>query len=510
MALKDKIPAILQHVEDHRDYLQFNYRLYKMYEGQIKKEVEDSLREELISTQAYNRAIKRIPSINIVRKSVNKLAKVYVEPPKRITDKESDMEIMDNIIKWSDIDQVMSQANRIYNLHKGCLIEPYIKNDKIKFRVLAFHQFLPYGDDATDPTEMTVLIKFLGREQKVFKEIQYDENGNVMTENEVIRHVEIMALYTDEEFMIIDSTGSLRTDKMQEHGASSTINPFGIIPACYINSSKFELIPFPNQEAFDISILIPKLLTDLNYAAQFMSHSIIYTKNTDINGQEMNPDTVINLGDDDPDGGTPEIGTVEPKVEYEAILQLTEFLMSAYFSSIGIKTSTVGSMMPGREASGFAKAMDEGDVTQERKEQIEFFRQIEKKLWWKLSKMQNVWAKNTPLKERRAFSPEFMDTFSVIFAEMKVMKTQKQLLEEIKLAKEEKLMGRRQALRLLYPDFTEGQLEEWIKELDKDMEDSLQRVLEFNAMQQEAMPQDDSESGLEGNIEAQRKEELGE
>ena len=508
MALKDKIPKIIQHVDDHRDFLQFNYRLYKMYEGQIKKEVEDSLREELISTTAYNRAIKRIPSINIVRKAVDKLAKVYVEPPTRLTDNESDKEIMDNIIKSSDIDVSMTQANKIYNLHRGCLIEPFVKRNKVQFRILAFHQFLPFGDDPTDPTEMTVLIKFLGREKKLVKEIQYDKNGNITTEDEIIKNVEIMALYSDDEFMIIDSTGSLRLDKMAEFGTTSTVNPFGVIPGVYVNSSKFELVPFPNQEAFDISILIPKLLTDLNYAAQFMSHSIIWTKNTDVNGQEFAPDVCINLGDDDADGGSPEMGTINPKVEYESVLQLVEFLMSGYFSSIGIKTSTVGSMMPGREASGFAKAMDEGDVTSERKTQTEFFRNIEHELWEKVSKMQSVWSRDFNLIENRTFSENFAKTFSIKFGEMKIMKSRKQLLDEIKLEKEEKLIGRRQALRLLHPDFTEVQIDKWIEELDKDAEDAMDKMMGLME-QQGNQNKEEPKSGLEGTADVQRKETLG-
>lgn len=518
MALEDKIPQILAHVRQHEDYLQFNFRLYRMFEGQIREEVEKSLREEIISYAAYERAIKRIPSINIIRKAVNKLSKVYVEPPTRLTDKKQDREIMDNIVKGSDFDVVMSTANEIYNLHKGCLIEPYVKDGCIKLRVLAYHQFLPFSDDMIDPTNMTVLIKFLGREKRVVEEVIYDTEGNRNETQKVVKEVEVMALYSDEEFMIIDSSGSIRRDKMEEMGITSTENPFGVIPAVYVNSSQFELVPYPNQEGFDISILIPKLLTDLNYAAQFMSHSIIYTKNTDISGQEINPDAVVNLGDDDPEGGKPEIGTIDPKVEYESILQLAQFEASWYFASIGIKTSMQGSAMPGREASGFAKAMDEGDVTQERKVQTEVFRSVEAELWDVISQMQAVWANESgKLKESRKFTQEFTDTFSVKFGEMKILKSRKQLLEEIKLEREEKLMGRRQALRALHPDFTEGQIDEWIKELDNDlqeeMEASLASVESFNRAQQErGVPSTNSvdKQMEQDETENQRKEELGE
>ena len=429
--LKDLIPDILQHYSSHQDYLQFNQKLYKVYEGQVRQEVEDSLRKEITSTSAYERAIQRIPSINIIQKSTQKLSKVYMHEPSRLTDDEIDKQIMDSIVKHSDINMGLHTSNEILNLHKGSLIEPFISDGVFKFRTLAFHQFLPFSDDPVDPTNMTVLIKLLGTETKTTYETMYDQAGNKLdSESEQIRQVDILSITSDDEFMIIDSQGDIRGDKMKAIGRSNTRNPFGIIPACYINSSKFELVPFPNQAGFDISILIPKLLTDLNYAAQYMSHSIVWTRDSNINGAELNPDAIVDLGDTTEDGGPPEIGVIEPKVDIEKILMLVEFELSAYFASVGIKTSTQGTMMPGREASGFAKAMDEGDASQERQVQVEMFKLVEKKLWKIISVMQNKMANNVKLKERRKFSATFMDSFSTKFSEMKVLKSDKQKLEK--------------------------------------------------------------------------------
>ena len=97
--LRNLIPDILIHINNHQDYLQFNYRLYKIWEGQVKDEVEDSLKSEIISQAAYQRAIKRIPSINVIQKTTQKLSKVYANPPKRLTDNPVDKEILSNIEK---------------------------------------------------------------------------------------------------------------------------------------------------------------------------------------------------------------------------------------------------------------------------------------------------------------------------------------------------------------------------------------------------------------------------
>lgn len=503
--LNQLIPDILKHINNHQDYLQFNYDLYKVWQGQVKERVMESLKEEIISPSAYNRAIKRIPSINVIQKTTQKLSKVYAVPPKRLTDNDTDKEIMNIIEKRGNVNQALNVANNILNLHRGCYVEPFVDEGKIKLRVLAYHQFLPFSDDKNNPLNMTVLIKLLGKERPIITEQLYDEDGtkNESTEDQ-IREVDIYSLTSDKEHVIIDSAGNIREDIMAERGLTSSINPFGKIPGVYLNSSDFELVPYTNQAGFDISILIPKLLTDLNFAAQYMSHSIIWTKNADIGNQDINPDAVVDLGDSDADGGDPEIGTIDPKVDIEKILQLVEFELSAYFSSVGIKTATQGSMMPGREASGFAKAMDEGDASQERTAQVEKFREWEAELWKCLANVQGVWSREGIVEERRTFTPTFSDTFSVKFAEMKVLKTDKQKLEEIKMQQDQKLMSRRQALKMLHPDFTEAQLDKWEKELDEQKEKDMNDMLDMS-MGAEVPKSNDTRDEQE----SQRKETMG-
>ncbi|MCK5605121.1 hypothetical protein KAR91_24740 [Candidatus Pacearchaeota archaeon] len=501
--LKDMLDDIFKHIEAYNDYLQFNNTLYKMYSGQIKEQVEISLKDEIISSSAYNRAIQRIPSINIVKKTVDKLSKVYAQPPKRLTDSPVDKEIMDNIIKGSNLDIIQDSANKLLNLNYGSAIEPFIENNRINFRVLGLHQFLPFSDDPINPLNMTVFIKLLGQRDSVVEVPQFSADGTKLdTVEEQVRSVNLYSLYSDDEYIIVDSEKRIRLDIMNEMGVTSTKNPFGVIPVLYINSSNFELIPYPNQAAHDISILIPKLLTDLNYAAQYMSHSIIYVKNTDIEGQEINPDAVVNLGNSKQGEGDPEIGTIDPKVQIESILQLVEFEFSAYMSSVGIKSASVGAMMPGREASGFAKAMDEGDATQERKVQVEMFRHFESKFWSIISKLQGKWGSAGLLKENRVFSERFVDTFSIKFPEMKILKSDLQKLEEIEKFSDLGLISRRQSLRVLMPDFTEAQLDKYEEELEEESKRKTDEMVKEASVISENSKGDEEEN--------QRKETLGE
>lgn len=501
--LVEMLPELTRHINAHREFLQFNQRVFNILEGQLKREIEDSLRKEILSFAALNRCLQRIPSINVLKKVTDKLSKVYVESPIRISNKKSDTDLMDNITTLSNLNTVMMQANRLLNAQHSCAIEPYVKNGVQQFRVIPNHLFLPYSDDPTNPQNMTVFIKLIGTTKVVDYTTTSKDGTNIEEEKNNIRVVNIYQAFSDHETIIFNEDGGLDLQKMAEYGIDDGINKLGIIPQVYINSSQNMLVPHPNQAGLDMSVLIPKLLTDLNYSVQFLSHSILWTKNANLEDQELNPDVVLDLGEGGGPGdiaGSPEIGSIDPKIEIEGQLQLIQFQFSGYLAALGIKTGNIGSMMPGREASGFAKAMDEGDATAVRKEQSEFFRTIEKQLWQKMQIIQNMWSVMGLVEESRQFSSDFVKNFAIKFAEMKVLKTDREKLEETKLWKDLGLMTPKQAVKFLKPDFTDEQVDEWVAALDEYKEQ------EFNQMMpqmSEDMPEDQDQARQ------QREEELG-
>jgi hypothetical protein len=478
--LEDLIPEILTHVNNWKPNLEFNFRLYKLLEGQIREEIEKSLSKELISRAAYNRAIQRIPSLNILKRTTDKLSKVYVEAPRRKAENTTDTELINVITKESKLNVVMDTANKLYNAMFSFALEPYIEDGSHKVRVLSPHQFLVFSDSKSDRTKPTVFIKLLGTRLEMTTTSAVDKPTKDGRRQDTTRRpelVDIMALYSDTEFMIIDSTGAVRYDIMAEMDITSTVNPFGRIPFTYGKKSLMELIPYPNQPGFDFSILIPKLLTDLNYAAQFCSHSITWTKNVKLNNQELNPDAIVDLGDSDSDGSEPQIGTISPTVDVQNQLSLIEFQFTAHLDSLGIKANASGSLSNGRDASGIAKAIDEGDVSAEKKIQMEFFQAIEQDLWSLLADMQNVWTSRKDVVEKRVFSATFKDTFMVEFSEVKPMKSFKQKVEEVKDLRDLKLISREQAIKMLHPDWSDTEIEAWIEELDDEAEENMKHLM---------------------------------
>jgi transcriptional regulator NrdR family protein len=472
--LRQLLPEIKRQFERYNDQLQFDLELYQLHEGQVRKFVERALKAEIISTQAYNRAIKRIPNVNIAKKITDKLSKVYAQSPIRFASNQK--ELMEEFATDMCLNEVMSEANKWSNLSRRCAIEIYQEEGKQMLRVLPAHKFFVYSDSPKSPNKMTVFCKLLGREIKQQTTV-VDRNGRRVTNEDDIRLVDIIACYTDDEFLIMDSDGHVRKDKMEEMGITSERNPFGVIPFVYINKSNTELIPYPNQTTFDMSVLIPKLLTDLNYAAQFLSHSIFWAKNADLQGIEFNPDTVVDLGETDGDGNDPEIGTIKPETDIDGVLKLISAQLSIYMSTEGLKSGSIGRLEAESATSGIAKIIDESDSTEARKEQMKTFRSAEPELWDKFAKIQRYWASTGKVENKQTLDEDFVKGFSIKFAEIKPLESEKEKYEKMKVARDLKLITKKQALKELYPNLPADQLEQRLEELEEELSKEKQEMM---------------------------------
>ena len=158
--LRELVPDIQRHYQRYRGQLQFDLRLYKMFEGQVRKEVEMSLSEEMLSQSAFRRAVQRIPSINIPKKVTQKMSQVYKESPIRVTKRPQDQELMEFFIKQMYVNSNMNYGNHLGNLHKRGAIELYVDNGMQKMRILPAHQCLPYSDSKVSPNEPRYGLRF--------------------------------------------------------------------------------------------------------------------------------------------------------------------------------------------------------------------------------------------------------------------------------------------------------------------------------------------------------------
>lgn len=434
-----------------------NWELYEVLNGALMDKVLSSLQAELISRKGYIQMANRIPSYNIHKRLIDKTSKVYHEPALRSTDKESDQALIDDIVRTADLDSEFALANDYLNSMRSFAIEPYLdSNGLIQTRVLGPWEFMPFSDSLMEPDKMTVFVKWIGTEAD--------------------KKSDILVLSSDDEIIVINTKGELKQDIMNGMGVPDGINPFGRIPVVYKNATKGRLMSFTNSEGLSMAILMPKLFGDINYASKYLCHSIIWMRNVNMEKMDINPDAVLDLGDEvggEDGGGKPEVGTITPTVDIPNLIASIGFQIQNYFETEGVKTGTVNAS----DVSGVSKALDEGDITELRKKQIMLFRRAETELFELLQKMQDVWASSADSKLKRRFSPNFIKSFTVDYPELKTMKSDSQRLDEVAKWRDQKAMSRRQLIREMRPEMTESKIDAWLEEIDAETEEDFQRAL---------------------------------
>lgn len=464
MSLRDLVPEIVVYVQENAGRVEYASRLNKVDAGQLLPEIEIALKREY-STKTVSKMIGRIPCINLLTRIVDKKSKIYGEPVTRFSDNERDTELVEFYKKKMNLDAKMGWSNRLYNLHEHCAVEPYLdRKGKPSLRALSPNQFLMYSTDDTDPTSPTVFIKFMGDAERVRQEEHVDSNG-VYTDASEDAKVDVLYLYTDNEFMVVDSEGEIRDDLTPE-GSESGINPLGMLPVIYINQSNDRLLPLPNTDILNNTTLIPMLLGDLNFAVKYLSHSLFIAKDLKLNDDiEVNPDAIIQV-ETVPDATDGSFEVVTPKIDIDAVLRLVQTILATWLESLGIRPGSMGNATGSSRTSALSKMVDESDTVAIRNDQVNKFSDIEKELFQLIKAYhESVWRRSPGFEETKSFSKDF--ELGIMFPEQKIFSSEKEKIEKAEMMKGAGLATPRQAVRSIYPSMTEAELDKYMEELDE-------------------------------------------
>lgn len=412
-----------------------------IFEGNLNKYVSESLSREL-SAQSFKVASTRIPSINLMRRIVKKLSRVYTYSPTRTTLDPRDQEYVDLYSQSMGLQNQMSNGEDLLNLNKCFALEPYLEEGKFEVRVLAPHEFTVLSEDPNDPTEMTTFVKYMGSYNKI-----------------VDKDVRLVNTYhlVDKDFLtVVNSDG----DVLQQ-----LPNPYGVIPFVYVNSSSFCLKPIPDLDFYDNTVLIPKLLCDLNYSTQFQSHSMIYSIDANINGAVSGaPDSMLNISSTEGSTKSASIGTISPTVDVDKVLALITFTVSQWLESKGIKPGAMGSLSSGNLASAVSKIVDEADTAQVVQENRLILIEAEEELWELIGIMHNTLL-GSPLFDATSGMSEDLEV-SISFEPDKPIIDPKEQRENLKFKLDNGLTSYMRALSEANPDLSQDELIKLKAEID--------------------------------------------
>ena len=438
------IKHVLKAVEQQSDNLNTNYKMLDILEGNLEPYLLNGL-TRLLSPRVLKYAVERLVPINIVPRYVDKLSNIYQTGVLReVADgTPADEELLSWYQDVLDIDSIMHQSNRLYNACRATLLHPYIGEYGPEIRVIPNDRFVVCSDDLINPTEPTMVILLAG----------CDAEGR-----------KIYWVYTATEFYVVRSDGTIDYQAMAAMNIPDGVNPYGVLPFIYVNSSNLRLCPYPDKDTIRMAEYVPSALTDLNLAALFASFSITYIKNGEVADPTYAPNALWFLKADDPEKDV-EIGTIKPEVSYNDVLNLIQSELSLWLGSKGIKTGSVGALNADSAASGIAKVIDEADTFDVRQAQSVKFGSAEHELWELiLEDMHPVWVSQGLVSNRSVFSAGA--SVSTRFSIIPVGTQRSALIAEQRDEYSAGFTTRTRAISMLNPQLNMNQVADLIQDVD--------------------------------------------
>lgn len=435
---------VIKQIKSQAKLLQTHFQTLDILENNLEPYIMKSLKR-ILSDRVYQYAIERLVPINILPRYVDKLTNIYQTGVMReIVDGTPDDQ---SLLGWYEsklnVNTMMHNANRLYNACKSALIHPYATEAGPALRIIPNDRFVVWSTDEINPTKPTGVALLAGK----------DQNNR-----------EIFWVYTADEFLIIKSDETIDIQSMAEMGLEDGLNPFGVLPFIYINSSMLRLIPHPDTDTLKMTEYVPSALTDLNLASMFSAFSMTYIKDGNIENPTYAPNALWFLKADDPEKEV-QIGTIKPEVDYQEVLNLIQSEMSMWLGSKGIKAGSIGQLAPDRAASGIAKMIDEADTFDVRQSQTLVFGNAETELWnLILHKMHPIWVSQGLVENRQSFSPSA--SVKTRFSVVPVGTQRTQLISDQRDEVAAGFTTRKRAISMLNPQLTMDQVAELIDEID--------------------------------------------
>lgn len=450
--------------------------LYDIYEGNLLEYVLHDLKSQL-SPRSFEQARHRVAPINILRRVIDKLAKLYSSPPVRTIEPRRAQPMLEFYEFSYDINTAGGLANEYFNLFKNCALEPFLDVRNVpRLRVIPSDRFFCFSTSETDPMEMTHFVKLMGS-----KKVDGTEK-------------QILHVYTDTDFAITDSKGKVIDSLMAERDLDGS-NPYGKIPFAYQVRSRTTLNPPLDTDTLCMTKLFPILLTDINYATMFASFSVLYGIDIDEENLVMAPNAFWRLKSDPTTTNKPEIGSIKPEVDTEKVISLIQTQLAMWLQSKNIRPGSVGDASTENFASGISKMVDEMDTVEERQKQIPYFKSLEESLWdLTINHLHPVWSQLPDYLLKQQFPPGAY--VNVEFKEQLPIQNRDMIVNTLIKELQHGLTTKKIAVSKLNPELEDDDIDEILAEVEKE-----------NTTTVETMPENDQPIVEEVTQDGQRVDE---
>ena len=454
---RKKVAAFIRNEKGRLDY---NAQIQAILDGAIQGLLEQRMKEDL-GTKSYMSASTRKSPINVFRKIVDKLTKIYDQPVIRTVENGTDQDL--ELVQWYEqklnLNRKMGKNNFKYNAFYYALVQIGLKDNPVAstqdyrirqpfVRTVPNHEFLVMNASRVDNSSPDVIILCMDKRTLA--------NG---TEQQVYY------VYTDLQFVIMDQNGDIIGDLMADNELDG-INPYQVTPFAYTNDSDDNAMPAVQTDTLDLALLIPLLLTDLNYAVKFQAFSVFVAINLDDKKVEFSPNSIISFQTPPGEGDNKaSFDVIKPTVEITDTLSLASSQMALWLSTKGIRPGQIAQIGTDQLASGISKMIDESDTFESIKKQIKAYEQTEAEFWDKLMHhIHPAWVAAGVVENKTIFS----STARVVtkFTEPVPMQTRGEKVKELTDEVDSGFISRKRAIKILNTGLTDEEIDELIQEID--------------------------------------------
>lgn len=437
MLNEDEIKEVIKYIKSKNDFISYNNEIFEITEGDLFNKVKAELRKQFTGDSGITASMRASP-INILNKILNKLSKLYHKPPVRtvVDGNTSNQTLVDFYSRH--VNAAFALHNFNYNAYKTSLVEIYENPEKreICFRAIPANSFLARSLDRINPVVPTEIIRFMGKD-KDRKSIYW--------------------VYDKDNFTPITSDAKVYPSDLYE---TKGLNTYGILPFSFVTRSDYQLVPTPDYDILQMTLLIPVLISDQNFGGMFLSHPILYGINVSAENLKISPDHFWNVKSErGPDAST-EIGVLRAEPDLQAMMNNVLSQLSIWLETKNIKPGTIGRVTGENYSSGISKLISEMETIEDRKQQAEKFQMVESDFWKRLGVIHNYLAGGGRLENNMKFiDPEKMEVM-VEYQEESILESRAEKVLRLDAEVKAKFKSRYSAIAELNPKMNDDQIKE--------------------------------------------------
>lgn len=369
---------------------------YDVYNDQQDVYILERLRREF--SEKTVQEMRKIFSVNLSKRIIDKRSSVYLEEPERIFSRESGVELSENeqaqlesLYENLPVDQTMKRANVLKNLHQQCAIM-CVPDMKGGFKLRAIHPtHYDVVPSVNDPEVAHAYILNVwdkdfratatGRDSEVTQLSQYRENDranqSIADDNDRQAELERYIVWTAEYHFVMDGRGKIKGELME--------NPIGMLPFIDVapQDKDFQFFVRAGSGTVEFSLDFGLLLSDMANVIRLQSYSqaVIVSEKIPEN-TTVGPNHIMHLKLDRKNPElTPQFQFVTPSPDLAGTQNFLDSILNLHLTSLGLDPSVVNARGDAEKfSSGIDRLLSMISKFEASKDDFALFRGVEDEL----------------------------------------------------------------------------------------------------------------------------------